>query len=41
MISITGPSGRVRQIKTIWIVLFGEATARFITAVPQRRKKET
>ena len=40
IISITGPSGRVRQIKTVWIVLFGEAIARFVTAVPQRRKQK-
>lgn len=39
IISITGPSGRTKRIKTIWIVLFGETTARLVTAVPQRRKK--
>jgi hypothetical protein len=39
IISITGPSSRTRLIKTIWIVLSGETTARFITAVPQRCKQ--
>ena len=39
IIFITGPSGKVRLIKTIWIVLFEEAIARFVTATPQKRKK--
>ncbi|MEO1394799.1 MAG: DUF6883 domain-containing protein [Cyanobacteria bacterium J06634_5] len=40
IISITGPSGNVRRIRTIWIVLTGETTARFVTAVPRRRKQQ-
>lgn len=39
IISITGPSGSVRHVRTIWIVLTGETTARFVTAVPRRRKE--
>ena len=34
IVSIAGPSGAVRQIRTGWIVLFGEDTARFVTAYP-------
>lgn len=41
IIFITGPSGRTKWIKTIWIALFGESIARFVTAVPQRRKKNS
>ncbi|MEM9091662.1 MAG: DUF6883 domain-containing protein [Cyanobacteria bacterium P01_F01_bin.53] len=42
IISITtGPSGKTKRIKTIWIVLFGEAIARFVTAIPQRRRKNS
>lgn len=39
IIAIKGPSGKTRQIKTIWIVLFEEDIARFVTAVPYRRKE--
>jgi hypothetical protein len=39
IISIMGPSQRMRCIKTIWIVLAGETVARFVTAVPERRKR--
>lgn len=39
IISIAGPSGKIRLTKTIWIVLFGETTARLVTAFPQRRKQ--
>lgn len=39
IIFITGPSGKTKRIKTIWIVLTGETIARFVTAVPQRRKQ--
>ncbi|GAB4275736.1 MAG: hypothetical protein Fur0025_00220 [Oscillatoriaceae cyanobacterium] len=36
VIKITGLSGVYWQILTVWIVLFGEDIARFVTAVPQR-----
>lgn len=36
IILVTGRSGVSWQIRTGWIVLFGEDIARFITAVPQR-----
>ncbi|PSB24182.1 hypothetical protein C7B69_13755 [filamentous cyanobacterium Phorm 46] len=36
IILITRPSGVSWQIRTGWIVLFGEDIARFVTAVPQR-----
>ena len=39
IISIAGPSGKIRRVRTIWILLFGETTARLVTAVPQRRKQ--
>lgn len=35
IILITGPSGKARYLKTIWIVLTGESVARFVTAVPE------
>jgi hypothetical protein len=40
IITITGQSGKVRLVRTIWIVLFGEDVARFVTAVPQRRQPQ-
>lgn len=36
VILITGKSGVSWQIRTGWIVLFGEHIARFVTAVPER-----
>lgn len=36
VILITGMSGVSWQIRTGWIVLFGEDIARFVTAVPER-----
>jgi len=33
---ITGPNGISRRIRTIWIILFNEDIARFVTAVPDR-----
>ena len=36
IILITGLSGISWQIRTGWIVIFGENIARFVTAVPQR-----
>ncbi len=35
VITITRFSGGYWQIITVWIVLFGEDIARFVTAVPQ------
>ena len=37
-VRITGPSGLSRQILTVWIVLFGEDVARFVTAFPDRKR---
>ncbi len=36
-IRITGPSGLLRRIRTVWIVRFDEDIARFVTAVPDRK----
>ena len=35
-IQVTGVSGISRQIRSVWIVLFDEDVARFVTAVPDR-----
>ncbi|MDF0555096.1 DUF6883 domain-containing protein [Kamptonema sp. UHCC 0994] len=35
-IQVTGASGISRRIRTVWIVLFNEDIARFVTAVPDR-----
>ncbi|MFB2898289.1 DUF6883 domain-containing protein [Aerosakkonemataceae cyanobacterium BLCC-F50] len=35
-IQVTGASGVSRRIRTVWIVLFDEDVARFVTAVPDR-----
>lgn len=35
-IQVTGASGISRRIRTVWIVLFDEDVARFVTAVPDR-----
>jgi hypothetical protein len=35
-IEVTGISGIYRRIRTVWIVLFDEDVARFVTAVPDR-----
>jgi hypothetical protein len=35
-IEVTGVSGISRRIRTVWIVLFDEDVARFVTAVPDR-----
>lgn len=40
IVAITDQSGKVRQIRTIWIVRAGEDVARFVTAVPHRRKPQ-
>ncbi|WP_008318685.1 DUF6883 domain-containing protein [Leptolyngbya sp. PCC 6406] len=39
-IRVTGANGLSRPILTAWIVRSGEDTARFVTAVPTRRKKK-
>ena len=36
IIEVTGVSGISRRIRTVWIVLFDEDVARFVTAVPDR-----
>ena len=36
---VEGPSGVSRSIKTIWIVLFDEDVARFVTATPQKSRR--
>lgn len=35
-IQLTGTSGLSRRIRTVWIVLFNEDVAQFVTAVPDR-----
>jgi hypothetical protein len=40
IIWITGPSELSSQVRTIWIVLFDQDVARFVTAYPDRRKKQ-
>lgn len=37
-IEITGPSGFLRRIRTVWIVLSNEEVARFVTAIPARNE---
>ena len=39
-IVIIGSSGVSWHIRTIWIVLFGEDIARFVTAVPERLRRQ-
>lgn len=34
VIELIGPSGTTVRIRTVWIVLFGESVARFVTAFP-------
>jgi hypothetical protein len=33
--TLTGPNGRSGRIVTVWIILSGELTPRFVTAYPQ------
>ena len=33
--TLSGPSGRVAGIVTVWIILTGETTPRFVTAYPE------
>ena len=40
-IQITGPSGATRQVRTAWIVLEGEQIARFVTAFPDRKRRQS
>lgn len=35
-IQLTGSSGLSRRIRTVWIVLYNEDVAKFVTAVPDR-----
>jgi len=37
---ITAPSGIAKRIQTIWIVRFGENIARFVTAYPERPRRQ-
>lgn len=37
---ITGPSELSCQVRTVWIVLFEQDIARFVTAYPDKRKKQ-
>ncbi len=39
IISIIGPSGRTRLVKTVWIVLTGESTAQLVTVTPERYQR--
>lgn len=39
-IQITGPNGTTRQVRTAWIVLEGEKVARFVTAYPDRKRRQ-
>jgi hypothetical protein len=40
VILIEGPSGIARYVRTGWIVLAGEDVARFVTAVPERSRRQ-
>jgi hypothetical protein len=41
VVLIEGPSGVSRLVKTVWIVLFDEDIARFVTATPQRSRRQS
>lgn len=36
VVSVTGPTGRTRAVRTVWIVRNGEDIARFVTAYPEK-----
>jgi hypothetical protein len=36
-IEIVGPAGISRRIRTVWIIIFNEDVARFVTAVPDKK----
>ena len=40
-IQIAGPNGAVRQVRTVWIVLQKERIARFVTAYPDRKRRQS
>lgn len=40
-IRVTSPTGRSRQVLTVWIVLFDEEVARFVTAIPDRKGRQS
>jgi hypothetical protein len=40
-IRVTSPTGMSRQVLTIWMVRFGEEVARFVTAVPDRKRRQS
>jgi hypothetical protein len=37
---ITGPNGTTRRVRTAWIVLEGERVAQFVTAFPDRKRRQ-
>jgi len=39
IVALADASGAFWQIRTCWIVLFGEDTARFVTAFPNRTRR--
>jgi len=39
-ISVTARSGITRHIRTVWIVLFDQNIARFVTAYPERLRRQ-
>jgi hypothetical protein len=41
VVLVEGPSGEFRLVKTVWIVLFEENVAKFVTATPQRSRRQS
>lgn len=40
-IQLTGPNGATRRVRTAWIILEGERVARFVTAYPERKRRQS
>lgn len=40
VVSMTGLSGVTWQVRTGWIVRYGEDVARFVTAIPERSRRQ-
>lgn len=40
-VQISGPNDTVRQVRTVWIVLQEERIARFVTAYPDRKRRQS
>lgn len=38
IVTITGPSGKERTLRTIWIVITGETIARLVTVIPRKSR---